>query len=469
MKKQLMRLLAFTTVALVGLVPIQGASALAGELDVVITVTGGTNPEVAQVVTGHPVTLTATNTPAPAVATNVNFDTDGNVLTVDETCSMLANSGTCSVTITEAADPAVRAWVPGETPACSPLPIPDADCDSSEGQDEAAEAGDTVEPDDTDVVTVEYLEGTLDVTPEDSAASPTSPASLTAKVVSTETTPRGLLANVDMEIIEGPNETVAAGIDDECDTIQAGTCTLTYTPGATTGVDIVRSWIDDDNPAATPPTGDETTGDEYEADATEETVEGTTDEPDNTDTVTVNVSPDPILVAAPRTQPKNVTETATITATLTDDGTPEVGERISATVLSGGPNANKALSCNTGSGGTCTIQYTGTTAGTDNVRLWADRDGDGQPDEADIGETFGTAGNTPEGDTTMVVQVVWTGTTPPPTPDPDDNDACDQAKKNVKRAKKQLKKAKANGDEGDIKKAKRKLARAKRKKANACG
>lgn len=503
MKRKLARLIAFSAVALVGLVPIQAspAAAFAGTLDVVI-VGATTNPEVAVTITNAYLELKATNTPAPATATNVNFDTDGNVLTPEETCSMPAGVGFCSVFLQATAPAApndVRAWVPGETTPpsspCNPLPIPNSDCDSSEAQDEGgAGAGATAEPDDTDVVTVEWVDGVLNVEDENESSAPSVAVSMTATVLEKEpTTPpaRALLANVDAEVTAGPNNLLpGTGPDAECDTAQtSGQCVLTYTPGATIGVDTVQSWVDlnendPGDPDATPvvpPGGDETTGTDgrFEGDASEGTTEstnpGSVPEGDITDVVEVSISATQQLNVDPESQNKTINTPVTFTASVTLGGVAQSGVAVAAEIVAGGPNASKTIApCNTGANGTCALTYTGTAAGTDKIRAGVDTDANGLPNEADATEDLtgsGTqAGGTIEPDTTDVVQVIWAAPVPPPPPPPDGDDTkCELAKKDVRKAKKALKKAKKTEGTRDDKQAKKRLKRAKRRKAAACG
>lgn len=395
-------------------------------------------------------------------------------LSPDMTCQTAAapTPGTCQVSFnanTEGTD-VVRAWIEDGT-----LPIAD-EADMDEARDEAVTPGAT-EPDNTDVVSASWYDGTLNIEKEEDTFPLNGNVTFEATVLEKDPTApnpaKTLLAEVDAEIEAGSANVDRVGptADVQCDTVQAtGKCTLTYPSGPNPGVDNIRGWIDrNDNPRATPPAGDEESGTGYEADNTETlSTEGTGTGAPITDVVKANIAATPVLTATPLTQSKVTNETATITASLTTGGVPDNAKKISAVVLSGGPNANKALTCNTGTGGTCTLVYTSTTAGTDSVRLWADTDGDGQPNEADTSETFGTAGTTPEPDTTAVVQVTWTTPAPPPDPDPGDSDACDQAQRDVKKAKKSLKKAKASGDEQKIKKAKKRLKRAKKRRAAAC-
>lgn len=484
--KRIAKVVALSVVALIGLVPIAATpAAAAGTLDVVITSPGLTNPEVAVGITNHWFQLTATNSaPAPADGTVIAFDRDGDFMD-DETCETVA--GVCSVFLTssaEATEEEIRAWVvdSGAIP-CNPLPIPMTDCDGMEGQDEVADDGGFAEPDDTDVVSLEWADGFLNVEKETTPTGPSTAVTLTATVLEEVTgtaTPRGLISNVDAEIIDGPQKNLTPSAPDkECDTAQAtGVCTWTYTPGVTAGVDKWQSWVDENendpgDASATPPVpagGDETTGNGFEADNTEGRDEvgtpGATPETDITDVVEVTISASPQLQVSPSTQTKNTGESASFTATVTLNGTGQNAQKVAMTVYSG-PNNTKTASCNTGPAGTCTLQYTGgATAGNDKGRFWVDTNGNGQIDEGDATEDVNVPGATPEPDTTAIAQVTWVA--PPPPPPPPDDEACQQAKNNLKKAKKALKKAKAKGDDEAIAKAKKKVKKAKKRKRAAC-
>ena len=439
--KKLARFAALSMVALLGLVPIQAtpAGAFDGELDVE-SETGDVR------IVGSIHRLTATLSGAmPNDGRTINFDTDDNPTTEAESC-VTDSAGTCDIALMgeSAGLQTIRAYVvdDGALPCSTPLPVPTSDCDPTEGRDEDAEEGATPEPDDTDVVEVEWAEGVLDVEPEQSAEAPATEVELTATVMSTETPPRGLLANVDAEILEGPNENQMANeADTECTTIQSGECTISYTAGAGTGVDVVQSWVDlNDDPDAEPETGDETDpeGEGFEGDASEgpneDTNPGDVEEDDITDVVEVGFSGGQVLVLAPQSATKTVGSQSALTATVTMGGVPDSGEAVAGQVLPGGPNAGVASTCTTGANGQCTLNYLGANAGTDKIRATVDADGDGLPNEADATEDVGVAGGTPEPDATAVSTITWTA--------PEEDNRCENAKKKVKKLKKKFGKAK---------------------------
>lgn len=386
----------------------------------------------------HVLTATVTDAGAPQSGVDISFeitsgpsDRDSPDLGVlpDASCTT-TGAGTCQVSFHSSAEgtDSVRAWIEDGTP----LPV---EVDISEGRDEAMTEGDTDEPDVTDVVEVGWYDGVIDIEPEEATFAPSTNATFEATVLERDPTPpavaKPLLANVDAEIEAGsPNvNRNAAGPDAECPTDATGKCSLTYAARATPGVDSIRGWIDrNDNPRAMPTaTGDETTGTGYEADNTETlSAEGNDgDRSAVTDVVKANIASTPVLIAKPATQNKGLTQTAMITAILSVGTVPQNAKRIAALVVSG-PNAGKAQSCDTGTGGTCTLPYSSMAAGTDTVRLWADANSDGLPDEADTAEEYETAGTTPEPDTTAVVQIVWIEPMPEPPPDDDGVDAKNQ-------------------------------------------
>lgn len=480
--RNLARALALAVIGgLVTLVPIQPAFAQVDSLEV--------TPETAVRILGSSQTFTATVTVTPPetlAGHNIVFDDDDNGLTPAPAECLTSATGSCTVTFESVAGKiTLRAYVEdGGTLLPCPAPV-NADADCAELRDEAAPggAGDVPEPDDTDVVEVEGLEGSLQVTDEEDAAAPNGTAELTATLMSTETTPRGLLGNVDAEILGGsPNADLFPGeADTDCDTTQAGTCPLTYPTGATApGVDTVQSWADlNDDPAAG--TGNETAGDLFEADASEGPDEnaqpGDVDEdpPDRTDVVHVNISAPPELVldVEPETTSSKPTGTqSALTAKVTSGAAPQSGIVIAAAVDAGGANVGTAIpTCTTGANGQCTLNYTGNAEGTDTVRAVVDENANGLNDDADPTEAVNqstTPGGTVEPDKTDVVSIIWKKPTPPPPPPEEDTAACDQAKKQVKKAKKALKKAKATGDEEKIKKAKKRLKKAKKRKRAAC-
>jgi hypothetical protein len=239
------------------------------------------------------------------------------------------------------------------------------------------------------------------------------------------------------------------------------------------GIDKIRGWVDlNEDPDATPPTGDETTGEDvWEADKDEALAD---DDDDTTDVVQASISGGDVLVLSPASATKTIGSQSALTATFTANAIPTSGKKIAAQVLPGGAHPGQAATCTTAANGQCTLNYTGTTAGTDKVRATVDADGNGLPNEADSTEDVGVAGGTPEPDSTAISQITWT--------DPKESLECEAAtekvkklKKKLKKAKKALKKAKASGDDDRIdkkkkkvKKLKKKLKRAKQRKQAAC-
>jgi hypothetical protein len=503
--KHLARLFLVTTVlGLLGLVPIHAASAGVPSIDVVLTpltgetITGETVNRVTAAADCGPVagstcvqvlTATVLDGAAPVTGQEVGFEwTSGPsdpdpgadpVYVPDVSCTTVA-TGKCTVSFQSSTEGTavdhVVAWIEDGT-----LPIGDeADKTEPAAPDDGG---------DTDVVEVGWYDGVLNVyvppitapENEERTTAPSTDVKFEALVLEkdppTGETAEKLVANVDAEVQVGAPPTgnadkTATGPDAECYTSQsAGTCELKYAAGATTGVDMIRAWIDrNENPnsAATPKPGDEEPGatSGYEGDDAEPL---SPDDSDTTDVVKASISATPILQASPATQTKKFGETATITAMDTLGGVGENAKPIAMTVFAG-PNAGKTGTCNTGSGGSCNVTYVGgTTAGTDKVRLWVDTDGNGLPNEGDATEDVGTQGSTPDPDTTAVVSVSWVAPTPDPTPEPTpDTSKCDAAKAKLAKAKRALKKAKANGDAQDISRAKKRVKRAKGRKQAAC-
>jgi hypothetical protein len=477
------------------LVPTQSASAFSIGLDVTPeTIVRATD-------TDHRLfaTVTADGTIDTADGQTIRFDRDDNPVTADEECLTVGTPtvASCSVLLdpsSTAETETIRAFIEDGPPAvpCGPIDPPvnqDADC--TEGRDEATTPGTvTAEPDETDVVEVEWEDVSLEVTPETGTAAPGATVNLTATVKSIETAPavpRNVVANVDAEILGGTPASPNANkkpttIDMECTTSQVtGTCTLSYTAGPNVGVDSIQAWIDENddpdtapNPVDPEPDGDETSGDEFEADPDEGRDEATgadpgDAEPDRTDVVEVSIATGPVLDLSPQTTTKNVGEEVSLVVTFTQNAQPLSGQRIAAAVLTGGPNAGKLLTCTTTAGGTCTLKYISTVAGQDRIRATADTDGNGQPNEADATEDVGTIGGTAESDATDVSRVTWVSPTTPPGPDPDDDDsACQKAQKKLKKAKKALKKAKASENDDRIAKAKKRVKTAKKRRRQAC-
>lgn len=495
MKRKFRGGLALTVLALVGLVPVQATPAAADPETLDVTLKGIPAPsETVARAAGTQQRLVATLSGAAAANRVVQFDRDGTLANGGEAnCPIPTGAMSCEVRLSQAGTgkETIRAWVEDFDPTAIPptqrqcgVPIPPTlpeDCDSAELRDETstAGAGNEPEPDDTDVVEIDWyvsqlkLTGPVTVTPG-SAVSIT--ATLTAKGVSPV---KNLVGNIDGEVIDGPNkDKVPTKADMDCTTTAAGTCTLTYTAGANAGVDEVHGWLDENHDPEPPPDtdsdGDETgdpfgSSSDYEGDdkerADEVATPGDDAEPDNTDNIKVNISTMAVLTIGPETQNKDTGTTAAITVSLTTGGTPTNNQKIAAAVL-GGPNTGKVLTCTTGAGGTCDLApaLTSSAAGTDRVRATVDTDGNGQPNEADQTEDVGVGGGTAEPDTTAVAQVNWVAPTKP-----DDTDTkCTVAKAKLKKAKKALKKAKKSGDVDRIKKAKKKVKKLKKRKRRAC-
>ena len=413
--------LAVGVVALFTLVPVQASSstALDGTLNV--------EPEVTSRVTGSPQVLTATLTAHdPLGGQVINFEWSAASPGEEAFCTTDA-TGICTVetTSTSPTTRTVRAYHedgPPDALPCTGAGAPPAgtDCDETEAQN-------VEDADDTDVVTIEFLDGTLQVEKEDNPTAPSTEVQLTATVMSKVGTPKPLVANVDAEITDGPQNALAGTTPDmECDTDPTtGTCILKYTPGPSTGVDEVDAWVDRNDDPGPPPDGDTPSGDEvqgtgYEGDTSEGPDEGTapgdTVEPDETDVVKVSISATQQLTLSPASSTKTLGTQSALTAGVFLGQTAQSGVKVAAIVLTGGAHAGQTATCDTGPNGQCTLNYTGTKAGVDKVRATVDTDGNGQPNEADSTEDIGNNGGTAEPDTTAVAQITWGTPAPPPPP-----------------------------------------------------
>lgn len=190
--------------------------------------------------------------------------------------------------------------------------------------------------------------------------------------------------NVDFEIV-GVNDTDGdtPTTPDETCTIPIGmsTCARKY-PGAVTGTDTVRAWIDEDANDGT-----------VEADPTEgpsaTSQPGTIPEPDGTDVITTTwfgLAAGSILSCTPSSQPGlAVGADATVNCTVSNSGTGIAGVQVDGENLDGANDADKPSSadvnadfgCTTDAGGTCSLTIPGgAEMGFANICLWADEDGD---------------------------------------------------------------------------------------------
>jgi hypothetical protein len=213
-------------------------------------------------------------------------------LTEAKVCTTDATTGQCSfeITGTAAGTSVIRAWLRDTTAQFS------QEQDSGEARDETATPG-AAEPDGTDVVEVTWVAAVLDLEPETSTPPPGSETILIATVKDATAAANPVEANVDVEVIDGPNKNKkTTGADLECDTdASTGTCELKYTGSATPGLDTVRGWIDlNDNGINAPETGakgDEVPGEADTTEKTDATVAGGAGgkaEPDQTDVVDVD-------------------------------------------------------------------------------------------------------------------------------------------------------------------------------------
>ena len=242
----------------------------------------------------HTVTCTArdnANQPASgqqidAEATGAN-DPDGNTdrKSPDFTCTTNAE-GRCSFTHGPAGtgttnDPGTttyRAWIDADR---------NNQTDESEANEPRAE-GSSGEPDNTDVVEKTWTEPPLDCSPE-VASNPQG----TSHTVTCTASPRQAGTEIDVEATganDPDNNADRTNPDFTCQTDASGRCTFTHggtsQPTSQRGTTTYRAWVDDDKNNST-----------SEADATEGRDEtatpGATPEPDKTDVVEKNWTPEP--------------------------------------------------------------------------------------------------------------------------------------------------------------------------------
>ncbi|HEV3475510.1 MAG TPA: hypothetical protein VG602_09105 [Actinomycetota bacterium] len=287
--KHFARLLAPAAVVVGLLSPLPASSQAAVTLDV--------TPETATRGTGLPHVLTATTTANQDVDFAI-VDGPGTptpnlpppLLQSQKTCKTPEGGTTCTVTfdgINTAGTSKICAWMRDTNPGSA-----EATC--SEAVDDPPNEGDR-----TDVVTVDWVTAVVDLEPEDSSPAPGTAVTLTVAVLENKAdNPKPIKANVDVEVVSGPNAGLkTTGADLECDHDEtAGKCTVSYTGKAgATGIDVVRAHLDaNDNGKNAPEqgaAGDEVPGEAdntEKKDATKADQAGGKAEPDNTDVVEVN-------------------------------------------------------------------------------------------------------------------------------------------------------------------------------------
>ncbi len=379
---------------------------------------------------------------------NENFDNLAD--DADFRCTT-TTGGTCTITYEDADnDPdapdnvdTICGWI--DTATGNSLFDPDGavadggDCDAeaiSETEDSAVSGTDTFGNDATDNVMKEWTgvatgdaPELLDVELESDTNAPQTTHTLTATVRDDD----GDLvsgAEVDFEIMTGPNDDLDAGDPDRtCTTGSSGTCTVTYTDGATNpaapnNVDTICGWLDTDDDSVFNVGGTVSDGGDCDAEAVGETedspVSGTdsfgndaTDKVTKTWSTTVTGNAQ-LLNVTPESDVNAVRTQHTLTATARDDdGDLVSGADVDFEIVSG-PNddldsGDPDLSCTTGSNGSCTVSYTDGTNdpvapnNVDTICGWLDTDDDdvfdddgaindgGACDVEDVGETDDSA------------------------------------------------------------------------------
>ena len=347
------------------------------------------------------------------VTVGPNEDLDSDSDSPDRSCTTGSN-GTCTTSYTDAdADSGdfdvICGWIDTDTDDLYDLTAGDADggdCDdeaTNESEDSSVGGTDTYGSDETDEVTKTWGASSGDavlvnVTPETSDNPLREEHTLTA----TARDATGNLvtgANVDFEVIDGPNADLDEGDTDlDCTTGSSGTCTVTYddTSASVGDQDEICGWLDDDGDDEYVASGSDEDGgdcdDEDDGESEDSSVSGSdvygNDVTDvvvknwiaSSDAFYLNITPEN-AVNAPGTE-------HTITAVAHDqDGNLSVGVSIDFEVIRG-PNANldnnsgdADLECITNSAGTCSVSYNdasngGTANNVDTICGWLDIEDD---------------------------------------------------------------------------------------------
>ncbi len=372
-------------------------------------------PEEANNPTGssHTISCTASDEEGGGVAgvkidaefSGANDPDNGAAGNPDATCTTDAE-GTCDIVhagdTSDTGETVYRAWIDSDG---NDNNLDEAD--QEEGVDEGAEAGDTAEPDRTDVVRKNWQGPGLDCNPEDSNSTTGTTHTVTCTLRDSNLDPvEG--ANIDVEITgaNDPDNTNGGSPDRTCTTDAEGQCSITHGPGASTGTTTYRAWHDTDN--------NDTTD---ESDSSETMAH---EDQDGTDVVQHSWTAGR-LDCTPETGSKSAGVSHDITCTATAaDNSPIAGvaidiEASGANDTDGGPsNQTPDFTCTTGANGSCTVTHSGTnSAGSTSYRAWIDADNNDANVEADQGEGRNEAqapGSRAEPDNTDVVEVAWTAT-----------------------------------------------------------
>jgi hypothetical protein len=357
--------------------------------------------------------------------------------TPDYTCTTGANA-TCQVTVTQVEGQTGTAiicfWIgtaaQGQT-ACGTEPVDEAT--AANGSDEPNDAADAVHK------TWEARSaatGGVDAEPETDTNNLGENHTITATVYDQFGDPFQGNTTVRFEFFAGsPSDPANDGgnttgsPDRTCTTVNAATCSITYTQSTTAGTDLICVWTNA-APGMSNNNTNGTCGGEGLADADD--AAGTADAPapanDDSDVVQkiwLNPNAPSRLDCTPETD-SNPTGTAhTVTCTVTNSfGTASSGVNVDveATGASDPDGTNTPLApdftCTTVANGTCSFTHgpggTGgtATAGTTTYRAWIDADNSNATNEADTTEArdeAATAGATAEPDDTDVVAKTWVG------------------------------------------------------------
>ncbi|HEV2755798.1 MAG TPA: Ig-like domain-containing protein [Actinomycetota bacterium] len=373
-----------------------------------------------------------TNAPNDPDATNgASYDTP------DYTCTTAANA-TCQVTVTQVEGQTGTAiicfWIgtaaQGQT-ACGTEPVDEAA--AANGSDEPNDAADGVHK------TWEARSaatGGVDAEPETDTNNLGETHTITATVYDQFGAPFQGNTTVRFEFFAGsPSDpandggNTTATPDRTCTTVNAATCSVSYTQSNTPGTDLICVWTNA-APAVVNTNTNGTCGGEGLTDADDAAGSADAPAPANDDMdvvqkVWTNPNAPSRLDCTPETD-SNPTGTAhTVTCTVTNAfGAPSAN--VNVDVEATGPNdpdgTNTPLvpdfTCTTAAGGTCSFTHgpggTGgtPTAGTTSYRAWIDADNSNATNDADTTEArdeVATPGATAEPDDTDVVNKTWVG------------------------------------------------------------
>ncbi|MDQ4026400.1 MAG: hypothetical protein M3217_13075, partial [Actinomycetota bacterium] len=356
---------------------------------------------------------------------------------VDYTCTT-AGTGVCQITVTQADGQTgttticfyIGTTAQGET-ACGTENVPEAT--AANGSDAGNDAADAVNK------TWEArtaATGGVDAEPETDTNNLGESHTITATVYDQFGDPFQGNTTVRFEFFAGSPSDAAndggnttATPDRTCTTVNAATCSISYTQSNTAGTDLVCVWTNAApamvNTSANGTCGGESLTDADDAAGAADAPAPANDDVDVVQKVWLNPNAPARLDCTPETASNGTGTAHTVTCTVTNSlGAPSasVNVDVEATGPSDPDGTNTPLvpdfTCTTNANGTCTFTHgpggTGstTTPGTTLYRAWIDIDNSNATNEADATEARdegATAGATSEPDDTDVVNKTWVG------------------------------------------------------------